>query len=125
MDPSTSNYVYLYGSVVVLVVAYLMWRPKKNPTSRLKLRESQSQNKLDLVEFKNAPEHTRRQERTLNIIFQFNGHNFDVYEVFGLPPGTSLETIENAYKETLATADQDSRPFFDMAYRAARAALKK
>lgn len=118
MDPSTLNYVFTYGFVVVLVVGYLLWRPKKQ-VSRLKLRETAGQNKLDLTEFKNAPEHTRREERDLNIIFQFNGHDFDVYEVFGLPAGSGFEAVERAYREAIETSDRDSHPFYEMAFRAA------
>ena len=49
-------------------------------------------------------------ERPLNVVFNYNGHSWDAYEVLGLPAGSSLEMVQQAYREALATADQNSLP---------------
>jgi hypothetical protein len=120
MDPGSLHYLLTYGAVVTVVVVYLLWRPKKRP-SRLKLRESQNQNKLDLVEFRDAPENTFRHERSLNIVFQYNGHDFDVYEVFGLPAGSPLEAVLTTYQSLTKETEAGTLAFYDTALRAAKA----
>lgn len=35
--------------------------------------------------------------KSLNVIFMFNGHSFDAYEVLGLVPGSSYAQAEAAY----------------------------
>jgi hypothetical protein len=122
------HYVYSYGAVVLLVILYLLWRPSKTKPSRLKLRESDSQNKLEVQsknssdrprdDYKNAPENSNRIERQLNVIFQYNGHDFDAHEVFGVPAGCSLQIVQAAYEEVLIKTDSESRKFYEVAYRA-------
>jgi len=140
MDPKTMHYVYSYGSAVLLIIVYLLWRPAKNKPSSLKLRESgkalESRNPggprptpdgahhgersapLPGEDFKNAPENTGRIERQLNVIFHYNGHDFDAYEVFGVPAGSNPQVVQIAYEEILMKSDKESRNFYEVAYRA-------
>ncbi len=128
MDPSVLRYVYIYGTVVVLVILYLMWRPIKSG-GRLKFRDMPNSKALDLktapIDFKNAPEHSRREERDLNIIFQYNGHDFDAYEVFGLPAGTNLDIVEQTFEFVVSNSERESRPFYEAALKAVRQRFNK
>lgn len=164
MDPKILNFLYLNSIVVLLVVIYLIWRPKRGP-SRLNLRQSERRNKLKTYpendefaansgsnpnsnsgvnsrrssgkdsgadsqsrsgfthrdyedDFKNAPENTRRTERELNVIFQFNGHDFDAYEVLGVAAGSSLERVEQNYRALLAGTPDDGHELYRLAYEA-------
>lgn len=59
-------------------------------------------------------------ERSVNVIFNFNGESWDAFEVFGLPAGSGMATVEAAYKEALERADDRSRAFLDAAFKAIR-----
>ena len=57
-------------------------------------------------------------ERPLNVVFNYNGHSWDAYEVLGLPAGSSPENVEVAYRDSMAKLDDPSKPFMEAAYRA-------
>lgn len=59
-----------------------------------------------------------RGERPLNVVFNYNGHSWDAYEVLGLPAGSSPEKVDQAFRESLASVDIGSRSFIEAAYRA-------
>ena len=63
-------------------------------------------------------------ERPLNVVFNYNGHSWDAYEVLGLPAGSSPERLDQAYEESLQRVDQASRPFMEAAYEAIQAQWK-
>ncbi len=50
------------------------------------------------------------------MIFNFNGESWDAYEVLGLPAGSSLESVERAFEESLQRVDNGARPFMEAAY---------
>ncbi len=102
MDPKVTHFFLFNGFVVLVIVAYLLWRPKRTP-SRLKLRD---------------PHALDKPQRQLNAIFQFNGHDFDAYEVLGLPAGTPFATVEASYQKLLKSEPADTHEFYKMAYRA-------
>lgn len=57
-------------------------------------------------------------ERPLNVIFNYNGESWDAYEVLGLPAGSSLEKVEQAFSESLQRVDEGARPFMQAAHAA-------
>ncbi len=57
-------------------------------------------------------------ERPLNVMFNYNGHSWDAYEVLGLPAGSSLEKVDEAYSQALKKADVASRGFLTAAHAA-------
>jgi hypothetical protein len=57
-------------------------------------------------------------ERPLNVVFNYNGHSWDAYEVLGLPAGSSPEKVELAYREALKKVDRGSKHFLEAAFRA-------
>ncbi|MGZ3721897.1 MAG: hypothetical protein ACXVA9_03130 [Bdellovibrionales bacterium] len=57
-------------------------------------------------------------ERPLNVVFNYNGHSWDAYEVLGLPAGSSPEKVDEAYRSSIKTVDAGSRSFLEAAYRA-------
>jgi hypothetical protein len=52
---------------------------------------------------------------SLNVLFQWNGHTFDAYEVLGLPAGSSVDSIDAAFNSIVARSDADTRPFLEAA----------
>lgn len=63
-------------------------------------------------------------ERPLNVVFNYNGHSWDAYEVLGLPAGSSPESVETAYQESLKRVDDGSKPFMQAAYEAIQSQWK-
>lgn len=53
--------------------------------------------------------------KVLNVIFMWNGHGWDAYEVFGLPAGTSVSDVRKRYQELLSQADDGQRLFLQTA----------
>lgn len=56
--------------------------------------------------------------KNLNIFFLYNGHDWDAYEVLGLPAGASLPMVTDRYQKLIKTADQGKLEFFEAAYQA-------
>ena len=112
MDPKILKFIYLDGFVILLIVAYLYWRPHKGP-NRLKLRQS-------LPSDKGQPVTEQAPERQLNVIFQFNGHDFEAYEVLGLAAGSPMDKVEAAYKLLIESSPPDTHEFYRIAFDAIR-----
>lgn len=57
------------------------------------------------------------QSKDLNILFNYNGHTWDAYEVLGLPAGASLVDVTKAYQGMLKTSEPDSHEFLETAFK--------
>lgn len=55
--------------------------------------------------------------KSLNVMFNYNGHSWDAYEVLGVPAGASLKTVTEAYNNALRRCDKESVEFLETAYR--------
>jgi hypothetical protein len=62
--------------------------------------------------------HTPQSEKKLNVLFNYNGHTWDAYEVLGVPAGTSLEKVTEALHRELQKQDPSSHHFLQSAYQA-------
>jgi hypothetical protein len=62
--------------------------------------------------------------KNLNVIFMFNGHTFDAYEVLGVPAGSQLEAVEKAYREMTTKSSGDAE-FFAAAISAIRDQVRR
>lgn len=56
--------------------------------------------------------------KSLNVMFNYNGHSWDAYEVLGVPAGASLQIVTEAYQRALLSTDTVSTDFLETAYRA-------
>lgn len=54
--------------------------------------------------------------KNLNVMFNYNGHSWDAYEVLGVPAGASLPMVTEAYQVALRRADKESVEFLETAY---------
>lgn len=59
-----------------------------------------------------------RPEKTLNVLFIYNGHDWDAYEVLGLPAGSSLPQVTARYQEMVRSAEAGKLEFLEAAYQA-------
>ncbi|MBK9321561.1 MAG: hypothetical protein IPM97_01145 [Bdellovibrionaceae bacterium] len=55
--------------------------------------------------------------KELNILFIYNGHSWDAYEVLGVPAGANLVDVTSAYQKMLRTADPESHEFLETAFK--------
>ncbi|WP_413288363.1 hypothetical protein [Bdellovibrio sp. HCB337] len=55
--------------------------------------------------------------KDLNILFNYNGHTWDAFEVLGLPAGSSLVDVTKAYQNMLKTSDPESHQFLETAFK--------
>lgn len=56
--------------------------------------------------------------KSLNVMFNYNGHSWDAHEVLGVPAGAPMEMVEEAYQKTLTTTDASAHDFINTAYHA-------
>lgn len=56
--------------------------------------------------------------KDLNVLFNYNGHSWDAYEVFGLPAGANIVDVTKAYQEALRDAEPHSHEFLETAFKA-------
>jgi len=54
--------------------------------------------------------------KNLNVIFMYNGHDWDAYAVIGVPAGTPLPLVTQKYQEALKDADPAKFEFLEQAY---------
>lgn len=52
------------------------------------------------------------------VYFIFNGHEWDAFEVLGLPRGCAINTATSQYQNLIKTADPSTFEFYDAAYSA-------
>jgi hypothetical protein len=58
--------------------------------------------------------------KSLNVIFMYNGHNWDAHEVLGVPAGCRWEQVELAYQAALKNSAPETHEFLQTAYHAIR-----
>lgn len=56
--------------------------------------------------------------KNLNVIFSYNSHTWDAYEVLGVPAGASIKTVTEAYQAAIRRCEKESIEFFETAYNA-------
>ncbi len=56
------------------------------------------------------------QEKVLNVLYNWNGHSWDAYEVLGLPAGSSVEAASEALQRALGKTDPESHAFLKAAF---------
>lgn len=56
--------------------------------------------------------------KNLNVMFNYNGHSWDAYEVLGVPAGASLPIVTEAYQRAIKRCEKESIEFLETAYKA-------
>ena len=133
-DFSTREYLIVNTLIVLILVLYFLWRrPKAYRGFRLKntrtyskdsslTKESFSLKILDQDNLgnkeQNSDSNIKSDPHSINTIFIYNGHEWDAYEVLGIPAGSSEEKAKEALRKMMSQADKESRIFFKTAYKA-------
>lgn len=122
------DFLLYYAGGLLFLIAVLFWRrPKKGMRLRLTggIRSSLGAEDPKLAG-KTPPvrpsSHSEPPsgERIINVVFNYNGHSWDAYEVLGLPAGSGLPVVEAAFKESMDRVDASSKPFMQAAFEAIR-----
>ncbi|WP_413558022.1 hypothetical protein [Bdellovibrio sp. HCB209] len=64
------------------------------------------------------PDLANMRPKNLNVIFSYNSHTWDAYEVLGVPAGASIKTVTEAYQTQIRRCEKESIDFFETAYNA-------
>lgn len=138
MDFTTRDFLILNTVIVLLLVFYFLFWKRNKPYKGFRLkdtRNSASKHSSLANPFISNKNHQKKDHdhkekkpniksdpRSINIIFAYNGHEWDAYEVLGIPAGSSLETVKQAYEKMLSKIQlregKKSKVFFDTAYQA-------
>ncbi len=54
--------------------------------------------------------------KSLNVLFMYNGHDWDAYEVLGLPAGCGIHLVTKRYQELIQNAEEGKLLFYQAAY---------
>ena len=60
----------------------------------------------------------RPRPKILNVMFNYNGHSWDAYEVLGVPAGANIAMVTEAYHTAVRRSDKESIEFLETAYKA-------
>ncbi len=112
---NSQDFLILNVSCIILFLLWY-WRSRESSSSRptkLKMHAPDSA-PLALPPERSAD----RPAKNLNVIFNYNGHSWDAYEVLGVPAGSSPRDVTAAYQTALQTTDPKSHAFLEVAYKA-------
>lgn len=62
------------------------------------------------------PEAATTSAKELNVLFNYNGHSWDAYEVLGVPAGENIVAVTRAYQELVKKSSPESLEFLETAY---------
>lgn len=115
------------GLGVFLILIFLIGKKGIVAPSRLNLKRGWTGHKIRPVgpQFRSPPSESGPEgprAKDLNIMFVYNGHTFDAYEVIGVPAGASFEMVHRFYQEALRREGQD-REFLEAAFLAIQQTL--
>lgn len=113
------------GFGLLLVLYFVLGRPKPKPPTKLNMRAKDSgDKKAQVLEPEapktvavNAPE-PREVSRSLAVIFMYNGHDWEAHDVLGVPQGASMHDVTIVYQELVQKTDARSLQFYEQAYNA-------
>ena len=105
--------ILICAIVFVGLMVYMLSRPKTRQPNPLKL----SSHKLRDV----SP--SGKSIKQLNVIFQYNGHDFDAFEALGLPAGSNFERVQEAFQKAKNEADPEAHAFLEQAFDSIRRSM--
>ncbi len=106
------------GIALIVVLLFLIGRKSVTSPSKLNLRKGDQ----PTPKAGKAPVHYRSKNtdpvdanmKSLNVMFMYNGHNFDAYEVLGVPAGARMEMVQAAFDKAISQQGSD-REFLEAA----------
>lgn len=112
------------GFGLLLVLYFILGRPKPKQPTKLNMRGKDSvDKKVQVLEPESqktvlAMQEPREVSRSLSVIFMYNGHDWEAHDVLGVPQGAPMHDITKAYQELVKKTDVRSLQFYEQAYNA-------
>ncbi|AZZ37418.1 hypothetical protein CIK05_11640 [Bdellovibrio sp. qaytius] len=125
------------GFGLLLVLYFVLGRPKPKQPTRLNMRAKSSEEKKPIVLEPEAqvktgynPRIVDQSEpppvsRSLSVMFMYNGHDWEAHDVLGVPQGASMHEVTKVYQHIVKTTDSRSLHFYEHAYAAISARHRK
>jgi hypothetical protein len=103
------DWLIYFNFALIVGVAIYFWRGRpKDRTTRLNLGKSDGRvGPQVLSQARTGQGPFQAQERQLGVIFNFNGHQWEAYQVLGLPAGADLPTCREAERKLTAEDPSD------------------
>jgi hypothetical protein len=105
---------------VLIAATFVMWilsRRGSSPKPTV-LNMSASSFKAKKYDMSMMSQDFEVKAKVLNVIFMWNGHSWDAYEVFGLPAGSPMNKVKERFVELQSKSDDGQRQFLSEALRA-------
>lgn len=131
-----SQQFYLFNLIIFIILLLYFWfgRPKSKVTLKLNLRDQDQNDESILTEKRPENENLRLKlakevnettqltksapmlSQKKSVFFIYNGHEWDAYEVLGVPKGSTLPIVTSQYQNLIKTSDPSTFEFFEAAY---------
>lgn len=111
-----NSFLILLGVFVTFLIVYFQSSKRKQLPTKLNMR-AQVPNSTDAST-------SEGDFRSLNIIFNYNGHSFDAYQTLGVPAGSSWNEVKQAFEQTIEQNDPASKEFYLAAFNAIKGRQK-
>jgi hypothetical protein len=107
---------------LVFGVIFLIWFLSSRRDGKLKPTQLKMKTKDNAAQPAPLPgkidAEMQERQKSLNIFFIYNGHDWDAYEVLGVPAGARLSDVTAQYQKMIISADRGQHEFLEAAYRA-------
>ena len=112
---------------------FILGRPKAKQPTRLNMRAKSSVEKSPVilepevmaevavpatVAATEAISHSVQESRSLDVLFMYNGHDFEAHQVLGVPQGASMHQVTEVYQNLVKSSDARSLQLYESAYSA-------
>jgi hypothetical protein len=108
---NVDSFLILIGAFVIFLVVFFQSTKKKTYPTRLQMK-----NEVPLKPLSEAA--TAERAVSLNVMFNYNGHSFDAYEVLGVPAGSAWEDVRSAFESSVDKMDPSANEFYLAAFNA-------
>lgn len=122
---SSESFLWIQVAVGATLLLLLLWRRSNKQPTVLKLKDGQPagpsypvfKGQMGLSE-ETLQESRVGAEKSLNVLFNYNGHTWDAFEILGIPAGAPPALVESAYRRMKAKTAPESQAFIEAAYQA-------
>jgi hypothetical protein len=105
---SSQSFLWInLGLAVSMAALFVLGRSRLRAPARLNLRRGSGARSNRIGKFLSEEAHQHMAPdnepkiKNLNVLFMHNGHDWDAYQVLGLPAGSRLEAVQAAYNTAL------------------------
>ena len=108
----------LFINLIIIVIAALFFKLRRRKRQLPVIPPANEPVPAEIITAEVTPKITRipREPGREQTFFVYNGHEWEAFEVLGLPSGVSLEIATRHYQELIRTSDPSTFEFYDAAY---------